>query len=194
MTERAANKNGTLSDGELLNRLFERDSAALEILYDRYSGYVYALTLKMMGSTREAEEITQDVFWQLWKNRIQYDPERGRFSTWLFAITRNRCLDRLRSMQRKPHIQSLVEHSPEPQKQDVEENIYAAERRQIVQQALNLLPDPQRQALELAYYQGMTHSEIAGQLEVPLGTVKSRIKLGMQKLKQKLRNIESNDI
>jgi len=193
LTERADYNYSTLSDGELLARLYERDKEALGVLYDRYSGYVHALSLRMLGSRQEAEEVLQDVFWQFWKGRIRYHAERGRFSTWLFVIVRNRCLDRLRRMNRKASIEPLSEIEPEPDPHDPEEDVYIAERRQIVLQALGRLPEEQRQAVELAFYQGMTHSEIAAQLDTPLGTIKSRIKIGMEKLKQHLRSVESND-
>jgi len=191
VTDPATNIDNALTDGELLTRLYDRDKDALGVLYDRYSGYVNAQAMKMLGSQDESEEIIQEVFWRLWKGRIKFDPQRGRFSTWLFAVVRNRCLDRLRSKKRKPFMETLTETSAGQDPHNPEEEVYIAERRQIVQQALGQLPPEQRQAVELAFYQGMTHSEISEHLETPLGTIKSRIKIGMDKLKHRLRNLES---
>ena len=175
-----------LPDGDLLLRLHAREVEALEVLYDRYCGFVHAIALRLIGSREEADEVVQDVFWQLWKNGIRYDPDRGRFSTWLFAIARNRCIDRLRSRRRDFFVESLPVDLPETRHHDPEEDAALAERRRLVLDALRQLPIPQRQALELGFYQGMTHTEIAARLGEPLGTVKSRIKMGMGKLKQSL--------
>ena len=181
-----------LSDGELLSRLHSGEVSCLETLYDRYGGYVHALALRVLGSIEEAEEVVQDVFWQLWKSKIHYDPAQGRFSTWLFVITRNRSLDRLRSKRRRPTTESFsVDSIGTPGADDPEETAFIAERRRYVLTALEQLPPPQRQALELSFYQGMTHREIAERLGEPLGTIKSRIKMAMDKLKLSLREVGS---
>jgi len=177
------------SDGELLSRLHQQDVTSLEAIYDRYSGYVHALALRMLGRREEAEEVTQDVFWQLWKGRIRYDPERGRFSAWLLTIARSRALDRLRSSRRRPPGEPLAPESPDRVSASPEQNAYLAERRRRVQTALGGLPEAQKQVIELSFFQGMTHSEIADRLGAPLGTVKSRIKMGMDKLKSNLREV-----
>jgi len=179
---------GKLSDGELLNRLHAREIASLEILYDRYSRYVHGLSLRILNNAQEAEEVTQDVFWQLWRSEARYDPERGRFSAWLFAITRSRCLDRLRSRKRRidPEPLSAERLSPEAIPSSTagpEECASMEERRRRVTAALKKLPDKQRESLELCFLRGFTHQEAAEHLGEPLGTVKSRIKIGMYKLK-----------
>lgn len=175
-----------LPDGDLLLRLHAQEVEALEVLYDRYCGYVRAIALRSTGSPEEADEVVQDVFWQLWKSGIRYDPGRGRFSTWLFAITRSRCIDRLRSRRRDSSLEPLSLDLAESGRRNPEEDAALAERQRVVLDALQQLPVPQRQALELGFYQGMTHREIAARLGEPLGTVKSRIKMGMDKLKQSL--------
>lgn len=186
MTERAPGNRLPPTDGDLLSRLYTRDVAAFEQLYDRHAGYVCGLARRMLGKAEEAEEVTQDVFWQLWKGRIRYDPERGRFTTWLFAIARSRCLDRLRSHGARPAGEPLPGYSP-PAPENPEQDVYAAERRQQVKTALGGLPAEQRRAIEMCFYQGLSHREIARSLNEPLGTVKSRIRMGMDKLKLSLR-------
>ena len=193
MPEDPAGRSSDLSDGELLSRLYSGEISSLEALYNRYGGYVHALAFRVLGSVEEAEEVVQDVFWQLWKTKIRYDPAQGRFSTWLFVIARNRSLDRLRSKRRRPLTEPLpADSSGAPAAvDDPEESAFIAERRRRVLTALGQLPSAQRQALELSFYQGMTHREIAERLGEPLGTVKSRIKMGMDKLKLSLRGVGS---
>ncbi len=186
MSELAASATSPVSDGELLAEVRAGDVSSLESLYDRYAGYVHALALRIVDSSEEAEEITQDVFWQVWKKKLLYDPERGRFSTWLFAVTRNRALDRIRSVRRRPEVEALPVETAAPAGDSPEDSAYFAERRQHVRRALERLPPAQQQAVKLCFFQGMTHREVAACLDEPLGTVKSRIKMGMGKLKQSL--------
>ena len=180
---------GELSDGELLNRLHAREIASLEMLYDRYCGYVHGLSLRILVNAQEAEEVTQHVFWQLWRSNTRYDPERGRFSTWLFAITRSRCLDRLRSRKRRIAPEPLSPEATPISTAGPEETASMEERRRRVTAALKELPDKQREALELCFLRGFTHREVAERLGEPLGTVKSRIKIGMYKLKVRLERL-----
>ena len=184
--------SATLSDGDLWVRLRERDMASLEALYARYGGYVYALALRILGRSEEAEEVVQDVFWQLWKTETAYDPARAAFRTWLFAITRSRCLDRLRrhrsrSVSELPRGSALGSAAPDPEQEAI-----LAERQKHVVAAFQALPEPQRRVLEMGFFNGLTHREIAERLGEPLGTVKSRIKMGMDKLKDSLRSFEES--
>ena len=181
----------TVSDGDLLVRLNEGDPDALQTLYQRYGSYVHGLALRMLGAREEADEITQDVFWLVWKHKVQYDPERGRFSTWLFAVTRNRCIDRIRSEKRRPVTRPLEVDSDSALDTSPEEDAYLRERRRLVLEALASLPVEQQRAVELCFFQGMTHREVATHLGEPLGTIKSRIRMGMAKLKQSLLAPES---
>ena len=186
MSELAASATSPASDGDLLSEVRDGDASSLEALYDRYAGYVHAVALRIVSSSEEAEEITQDVFWQLWKKKLSYDPERGRFSTWLFAVTRNRALDRIRSASRRPRTEALSVDKAVPPGNSPEDYAYFAERRRRVRRALEELPPEQQQAVELCFFQGMTHREVAARLDEPLGTVKSRIKMGIDKLKRGL--------
>lgn len=180
------------SDHVLWSRLRERDVGSLEALYDRYGAYVHGLALRVLGRPEEAEEIVQDVFWQLWKGSVEYDPGRGGFRTWLFAITRSRCLDRLRRRRTQPTVEWAPDVSGPVTASNPEREAYLAERQRKVMSALEDLPDGQRRALELGFFSGLSHREIADRLGEPLGTIKSRIKMGMDRLKKSLKGFEES--
>jgi RNA polymerase sigma factor (sigma-70 family) len=183
-------QTSTSEEAHLLTRIAQQDQSALSTLYDRYARVLYSLAFRILGSVEEAEEIVLDVFSQVWKLAGRYDPQRGRVDAWLFMLTRSRSLDRLRSLQR---ISKAVESSTEaaktiPQSQisDPTEDVLINERRDRVLSAMQRLPVEQREVIELAYYQGLTHVEIAAKTGKSLGTVKTRIRLGLNKLRQVL--------
>ncbi|MEN9223372.1 MAG: sigma-70 family RNA polymerase sigma factor [Thermostichus sp. BF3_bins_97] len=171
---------------QLLVKIAQQDQTALSELYDRYARILLGLAYRLVGSLEEAEEVVLDVFNQVWRIAARYDPSRGRVDVWLFMLTRSRALDRLRALQRAakaiPASQvalSLNSGSPEP-----EENLQLSERRELIQTALEQIPPEQRQVLELAYFGGLTQSEIARQTGIPLGTIKKRARLGLWKLRE----------
>jgi len=176
----------TASDGELLRRLEARECDALDALYVRYSAYVMGVSLRMLGAREEAEEVVQDVFWQLWRATLRYDPTRGRFSTWLFAVARNRCIDRLRSRAHAPRLADEGELELLPALSDQEGDAMGIERQKEVRAQLELLPEDQRLAIELAFFRGLSHGEIASSTGEALGTVKSRIRRGLLRLRRGL--------
>jgi len=180
----------TSSDGDLLRRLEAREPDALEALYGRYSAYVMGIALRILGSREEAEEVVQDVFWQLWKSSLCYDPARGRFSTWLFSVARNRSIDRLRASNRTPLRSAAEELDRLPSNDDQEGEAYLVERQKEVRAQLELLPSEQRAAIELAFFRGLSHGEIAEQTGEALGTIKSRIRRGLLRLRQGLEFLE----
>ncbi|NJL23218.1 MAG: sigma-70 family RNA polymerase sigma factor [Leptolyngbyaceae cyanobacterium SM1_3_5] len=177
--------NPPTDDRSLLARIAQQDQAALAQLYNRYARLVFAIAFKSFGSVEESEEAVLDVFSQVWRTATRYDPAKGRVDTWLLIMARSRILDRLRKQQRIAKGQTAVETEIQFAKSsgDPIEDAQIVERRAIVQAAIKQLSDPQRQVIELAFYQGLSHSEIAAQTGLSLGTVKTRIRLGLGKLR-----------
>ena len=149
-------------------------------LYDRYSPVVYAVALRVLRDTGAAEDVLQDVFMQLWRNPGAFDSSRGSLGAWLAVIARNRAIDALRKRRPEHDIEDVV-LSVEP---DMASETDRARVREKVRGALEGMPDAQRKALELAYYEGLTHSEIAAKTGEPLGTIKTRIRAGMVTLRK----------
>lgn len=173
-----------LPDDELARRVAAGDRAAFLTLYDRFAGRVYGLCRHMLREPAAAEEVSQETFLKVWARAGQFDPRRGALLSWILVIARRSALDRLRWETRRPPLldsrgagDPLV-HLPDPLSQSDEA------RWRTLRLALQDLPDEQRTAVELAYYQAMSHSEIAEYLGIPLGTVKTRIRLGMDRLRR----------
>ncbi len=177
-------------DAELMGRVRARDANALRVLFDRHSSLVYGLGLKILRDATEAEDLAQDVFLHLWRRAELFDGNRGAFLGWLVSLTRNRAIDRIRAKrsQEKKTDAYEVERQAEltPKAMDPNETAYAGELRGAVAKALGTLPEAQRTALELAYFGGFSHSEIAEKLETPLGTIKARIRQGMLRMRDLL--------
>lgn len=176
-------------DAALVHRLLQQDVNAFEQLYDRHSRIVYALVLRILQQASTAEEVAQDVFLQLWRNAASYNVERGPFVPWLLTLARNRALDqlRLKSERQRRREEQAEEFPPVVTSPPEYENELDARRRVELVRALmgGLLPQ-QRRAIELAYFEGLSHSEIADKLKEPLGTVKSWIRSGLMHLKEGL--------
>lgn len=174
-------------DDELLTRVASGEEWAFRSIYDRYADLVYSVALRVLGDGAAAQDVAQDVFVRLWRNPGSFDPQRGRFMPWLLSVTRNRAVDEVRSRGRRrlrelPPIEGAEDPidigAPDPAWQAV----LAGERR-AVRRALVSLPPEQREAIELAYFGGLTQQEIAARLATPLGTVKTRVRLAMKKLR-----------
>lgn len=182
---------GSLDDGNLLYRVAGGDELALEAIYDRYSRLVFSVALHLVGERTAAEEVTLDVFTRLWQNAADYDPARAQLSTWLTSIARHRAIDRLRRRDVRPEGHSLsldgADFTLAADNVSPEESTAARMQRQRVHAALSELPEEQRRALALAYLRGLSQREIADELGLPLGTVKTRIRLAMEKLRFLLR-------
>jgi len=180
----------TLDDEILLQLIVRANSEALGELYDRYSRLVFSLAINSVGDPATAEEITQDVFLRVWQRARQYRADRGKVSTWLTGITRHRAIDRLRRRGSRPeqHSVAWADISPgaEPSVDGPERSVTLTLERARVRSAMARLPEEQKQVLALAYFQGLTQSQMAQVLDLPLGTVKTRIRLGMQKLRELL--------
>ncbi len=177
------------TDAELLRALETDPVAALGALYDRYARLVYGLALAVLSSPPEAEDVTQEVFLALGTRRA-YDPGRGSLSAFLTTVTRSRAIDRLRRAGRRLRLlESWHEAAPVAVGDDPVERLDLDERGRRVRAALAGLPERQRQVLELAYYRDLTQSQIAVELEAPLGTVKSWARQGLMGLRRNLREV-----
>jgi RNA polymerase sigma-70 factor (ECF subfamily) len=178
-------RDSAASDEILVGRLRTRDVGALEVLYDRYSRSIYALAVRLVGDAHVAEDIVQECFLKLWRQPELYAPEKGRVTPWLLGMAHHRSIDwlRRRSLERRHEVEGIdpVEHSGVGG--DPETLLDSSIRRDEVSRALACLPDAQRVALELAYLRGMTQTQIADYLGEPLGTIKTRTRLAMRKLR-----------
>lgn len=182
----------TLQDIELLALVRRREEAALGALYDRHGRLIYAIALRITGDRETAEEVVQDVFQNVWQAAATFQPELGAFSAWLLGIARHRAIDATRSKRERARAR---EQTLDHERVVVSDNslVGAVEQRLLrdaVREALGTLPVNQRQAIELAYYGGLTRAEIAERLNEPLGTVKTRLRLGLLKLRDVLHHVE----
>jgi RNA polymerase sigma-70 factor (ECF subfamily) len=179
----SAGPNAMTSDLALVTASRSGDQGAMTALYDRYSSIVYSVALRVLQDTGAAEDVLQDIFMQLWRNPGAFDATRGNMAAWLAVIARNRAIDALR--RRRPENNDIedvvvsVEH-------DLASEADRSRTMDKVRGALQAMPAPQRSALEMAYFEGLTHSEIAGKTGEPLGTVKTRIRSGLLTLRRVL--------
>jgi RNA polymerase sigma-70 factor, ECF subfamily len=177
-----------LADEEVMQLVQQGDPRAFELLYDRHGGASFSLAYRMVGKQAAAEDVVQEAFLSIWRSRLRYDKTRGSVRTWVLGIVHNRAVDGLRrSMvhERRRETLDVVEERHEARERtDVE--VARREEARSVRGALNTLPDEQRRTIELAYFGGYTQSEIATLLEEPLGTVKGRMRLGLDKMRREL--------
>lgn len=164
-----------LEEAALIQRIRSGDESAMGDMYDRYSGIVYGVALRVLGNTTAAEDVLQEVFLQLWRKPQSFDANRGRLGPWLAVIARNRAIDHLRKRQPEEDIEDL------PISTGVNLEDEAAQRQAVtkIRGVLSQLPQDQRRALEMAFFEGMTHTEIAAKTGEPLGTIKTRIRTGL---------------
>jgi RNA polymerase sigma-70 factor (ECF subfamily) len=178
-------------DPKLLARVVKGDQQAFSQLYDQSSPLLYTLALRILGNREEAAELLQEVYLEVWRKVARYDVGRGTPVAWLITLTRSRAIDRLRARGSRGQLNEPLDHATATQTADRGPGPFEAhadqEMRKLVGSALGTLPPAQQQAIELAYYEGLTHMEIAARLNQPLGTVKTRIKLGMAKLRETLK-------
>lgn len=178
-----------ITDLALIRRVVGGDETALAVLYSRYAGMVYSVAKRILGETGAAEEVAQDIFYQLWRTASRFDLARGSLGGWLLVAARNRSIDRLRRRQSRGQPEK---HGDEPGIDQVALNLNvetSVARKEMISQvrgALDRLPEEQRKALELAYFEGLTHSEIATRTGDPLGTVKTRLRTALESLRQAL--------
>lgn len=180
-----------LADADLIGMAAEGDPRALEILYDRYSRVVFSFALRIVNDQLIAEELLQEVFFRAWQQGGSFRASKGTFLTWLLSITHNMAIDEIRKRKRRPQrsdsddpdvvLAGMPDLGP-----SVEDEVWLRTLRERIARALDSLPTSQRETIELAYFRGMTHREIAEALGEPLGTIKTRMRLGMQKLRDQL--------
>ncbi len=173
-------------DQELIEQVKKRNRSAFKEIYSRFSQVTYNLSLRILRDKEDAEEVVQEIFLQVWNKAYTYDPDRGAVSTWVLNIARSRAIDKLRTMgYRDKNIE--IDEEKVNSNVDLSRTIEEREKsKNIIKQALDSLPDNQRIAIELVYFEGLTHMEVAEKLDEPVGTIKTRIRLGVLKLKDKI--------
>jgi RNA polymerase sigma-70 factor (ECF subfamily) len=172
-------------DQELLTMMAAGDSSAFGVLFDRYSSRVLGLLVKFVRRREDAEDLLQATFCEVWRRAPSFDPSRSRCESWLLLIARSRALDHLRSRRPAAELTAVPEAATDHDLTAALERVEASDR---LHEALQRLPEEQRRAIELAFFAGLTHDQIAGKLEAPLGTIKTRIRLGMNRLRDSLRD------
>ena len=174
-----------LADEDLMSLMEGGDAEAFASLYDRHSRAGYSLAYRMMGEKQAAEDLTQDAFLKVWRSAGGYRSERGSVRTWILSIVHNRGIDQIRSLASRRRTQDRVEQSaPRSQPSEAFAEAWRNRQREQIRGALNTLPEEQLKILELAYFSGYTHVEISNILELPLGTVKGRMRLGLKKIRE----------
>ena len=175
---------------DLMARVAKRERVAFEQLYDRYSNILYATAMKFLREDADAQDVVQDVFIQIWDKAKLYDPAKGKPLTWALTLTRNRSIDRIRAIQRRGRLREDFEKETVVDEsagiREALSGVDASERTQILRDAVGRLSPEQRKVIDLAFFGGLTQSEIADRLGEPLGTVKARARRGLMKLKELL--------
>ncbi len=164
------------------------DPNAFELIYDRHGSAAFSLAYRMVGNRAVAEDVSQEAFLSIWRSRLRYEPERGSVRSWVLGIVHHRGIDALRRNQvhdkRRTSAEGLEERQEAPERTDVE--VARREEARTVRAALGGLPEQQVKVIELAYFGGFTHTQIAEMLQMPIGTVKGRMRLGLEKLRRQL--------
>ncbi|HKA36371.1 MAG TPA: sigma-70 family RNA polymerase sigma factor [Thermoanaerobaculia bacterium] len=195
LAEKPITRDAADSDRALVARVEARDAESLGVLYDRHSARLLGLAQRILGDTGEAEEVLQEVFLHVWKAAATYDPARGPVLAWLLVATRSRSIDRVRS--RRPAgagISRSLDEAPEAaSREDIERDAATREWEEQCRAAISELPADQRRALELAYFEGLTQQEIAEATSSPLGTVKTRVRLGLMKLRERVQTYRKGE-
>jgi RNA polymerase sigma-70 factor (ECF subfamily) len=177
-----------LADEELMHLVRGGDPRAFETVYDRHGGAAFSLAYRMVGNRSVAEDVVQEAFLSIWRSRLRYESERGSVRSWVLGIVHHRTIDALRRNlvhdRRRTSAEGLEERQEAPERTDVE--VARREEARSVRAALEALPDQQTKVIELAYFGGFTHTQIAEMLDMPVGTVKGRMRLGLEKLRRQL--------
>lgn len=176
----------------LIQKISRGDRASFAEFYDKYAGVIYSTALRVLNDPRDAEDVAQEVFVMIWDKAGMYDPSRGKPLTWAVTMTRNKAIDKLRSLQRRFRLRDELEEEAKTDDFTTNraplEDVESHERSQILRSAVLRLSKEQREVIEMAYFSGLTQNEIADRLQEPLGTVKARIRRGMLKLRRMVGN------
>jgi RNA polymerase sigma-70 factor (ECF subfamily) len=179
-------QRGQVDDVALLKAIAGRNEPALAQLYDRYRVILFGLLMRILNNREEAEDVLQEVFLQVWRKAEDFDESRGRPFTWLVTLARSRGIDRLRTLASRERVAEAGAREVSEEISDAATDAFKSEQRGLVTKALAQLPDEQKRTLVLAYFDGLTHSEIAARLGAPLGTVKTRMRTGLMNLRELL--------
>jgi len=178
----------SLADEDVMTLVQAGDPRAFEVLYDRHSGAAFSLAYRMVGNRVTAEDVSQEAFLSIWRSRLRYRSDRGSVRTWVLGIVHHRAIDALRRNlvheRRRATAEGLEERQEAPELTDVE--VVRRDEARQVRSAIGTLPSEQSRVVELAYFGGFTHSQIAEMLGTPIGTVKGRMRLGLEKLRREL--------
>ena len=194
MTSAVDREPGAPSDVDLMLGIQSGDADALSQLYDRYSGIMKALILRIIHNETEADDLLQEVFMEIWNQAKNFSPEKGKALGWMVTLTRRRAIDALRKKQAYARAEERLQAEPERQplawvENATEKDIEAGDTRALMAKVINSLPEAQQQVIELAFFQGMSQREIAFHTNVPLGTVKTRLELGLKKIYEGLKEL-----
>ena len=187
-------KPGSPTDVELMQGIQREDPEALSQLYDRYNGILKALVLRVIHNEAEADELLQEIFMEIWKHAKNFSAAKGKPLGWIVTLARRRAIDGLRKKQAylraEEHLQQETEQQPDAWvNNSTEEEILDSDRRILIRRVIGMLPPPQQQAIELAFFRGMSQREIAANTNTPLGTVKTRLELGLKKIYDGLKEL-----
>ena len=191
---KAEQRNQNAADQELMRRVVAADEAAFSALYRRFAPGLYSMVYEILGDAKEAEDVVQESFVQMWKKASSYDPARSGAFTWAVMISRNRAVDRLRARQRRGRtLEAAAAESaaaPPEHSEQADQMLDHAEERTRIRNALSRLPEAQRNAIDLAFFRGLTQAEISTKMGEPLGTIKARIRRGLIALRAFLESKE----
>jgi RNA polymerase sigma-70 factor (ECF subfamily) len=180
------NEISSLADEEVMHLVQEGDPRAFELFYDRHSGPAFSLAYRMVGNRTVAEDVSQEAFLSIWRSKLRYQPDRGSVRTWVLGIVHHRAIDALRRNtvhdKRRASAEGIEERFEARERTDVE--VARRDEALTVRAAIDELPAEQSRVIELAYFGGFSHSQIADQLDMPIGTVKGRMRLGLEKLRK----------
>lgn len=175
------------TDEQLISAICKGEESAIEVLYERYHRYAYALAYRILHDPLASEDIVQDAFLSIWRKASSYQAQNGSVQSWIQAIVRHRAIDKIRASAHRDYqwtpLQADNEQDPPSEEPDVWEQAWQSEQYRIIHEVMEQIPVEQRMVIELAYFGGLTHAEISEQYQIPLGTVKGRMRLGLQKMK-----------